>query len=177
MNKKITIKSILENFSIQEFNYKFNDSVISVILNDIENKHGKEITESFDIKTDIEEKSSIQIGVHNELKKMFVVIDTSVQEIIDGKNVHEEDSEDRYTLKTLDISVKFNFLLESKEESSIGLSDNNHFMEKLQEHIEVRIIEDCRINMVNIIKQLTSIDYQQSIKLNFPENSVEIEYL
>lgn len=163
----INFKIRLKDFFILDFNYKFDENIFSDLMNDVD-------VESFS--ANVKERSKVKIAIHNSYKEMFIIMDTNIQEIIDLKDlsINERFKGKEFILKSLDISVKFNFSLEldNPNISLEGFSEDDEFMNIFQENLKQTALEACRYNIVNIIKQISSIDYNQCINLKFPQINI-----
>ncbi|WP_242295037.1 MULTISPECIES: hypothetical protein [Bacillus cereus group] len=163
----------LENYIITDLNYKFDENILPFLANKL-SKENKDINE-FDLVTQVNDQNSIKIAIHKDLKEMFIIMDTRVREIIDLTEYPYQDyfDDEEIILKSVDVSMKFNFTLETEKEFPSNLSDNERFMNEFQIHLEKVIMEICRYHMINIVRNMTALDYNQPIRLEFPKVKIE----
>ncbi|CAH1220545.1 hypothetical protein [Paenibacillus sp. JJ-223] len=167
--ESIRFKTQLKSYIITDLNYKFDENVLPFLkerLSDL-NKEGGTTESLFRS----EDHHTMQLAIHKELNNIIVTMDTRVKEYIDLDTLSDgEEFEDKeFILKSLDVSIVFNFDLEYENEIPVGLIENNDFVENMKAQLERTILEICRHHMVITVKSISALDYSPSIELDFPE--------
>ncbi|EKN70406.1 hypothetical protein P9E76_00385 [Schinkia azotoformans] len=164
----------LEKYTITDLNYKFDENILSFLASEL-SEFNKDDNEIDLLGGEIRDQNTIKVAIHKDLKEMFIIIDTRIEECIDFATLPVEISlEDKeFILRSLDISMKFQYSLKFDNDVPSNLSENEKFMNELQVRLENTIINNCRHHMVFLVRNLTTLDYNRPIKLEFPKFKLE----
>lgn len=169
MVQNLNFKIQLKDYIITDLNYKFDENIFPLLASEF-SKINKESTE-FDLLTKVTDQNTMQVAIHTGLKEVVIKIDTRVKEHVDLTELshHEYFDDKEFILKSLDISMKFNFVLEYENDLPPNLSENEEFINELGVRLENSIIDICRHHMIITIRNLTSLDNNPPFTLEFPE--------
>ncbi|PER97018.1 hypothetical protein [Bacillus cereus] len=150
--------NIIAEFShsiITELNYKVTKSTSSIIKDQIDKlEHVKESTQG-------------RLAIQNDLTSFMVEIVTDLTSVVDEK-----------PYRSLELSINFFFDLivkdQNGEDFKITDENNKEIMMEIYENVESLFLVMCRQQLKEIIRQVTSIDYQlpiitEKIKVSFVE--------
>ncbi len=166
----VKLISKLKNYIITDINYRFEEAVFGKLAKQIDNLGEIEVSGN------IQDKYTVKVGVHNDLKEYFILMDTKVIEKLDTSILPKEFSEEMI-IRTIDISVRFNFDIISSD----NFNESDEKMKKktidnLHEEIKKKVVDICSYQVVNIISNITSLDDNQKIKLDYPVLNFELDF-
>lgn len=92
------------------------------------------------------------IGIQKEFNNLYIELITDIKTTVEEKDY-----------RTLNISVQFFFEIENKEE--VQSNEKEKTIEMLNEIIENKLIFICQHHLQQIIRQITSIDYNETITI------------
>lgn len=135
------------HFFIEELNYK--TYFPSDMFNSTSNK-----------KETINQSTKAKVGVHKNFTNFYFEISTDLETYFKDEDTGEEEK-----YRSLTLTVSFFYDLELPLDLKVVEDENALYLE-LKDSLNKYILDHCRQQMREIVRQVTSIDYQSSLLLD-----------
>lgn len=156
----------LKNYVITDLNYHFDEDISSSIAHKL-SEHGDLSIDQFE--SQIEDQNSIKVLINKSLEEVIVIMDTRIKEEIDFEELLHE----KFILKALDVTIRFSFLLKCEQMPSPEILEEDEFAQNLMKLLESSILDICRHTMVTTVRNITTLDYNYPLNIDFPMKVVQ----
>lgn len=138
----MNIKATQTHFFIEELNYKTH------FPKNMVDPDNREI---------INQSTKGKLGIHKDFNNCYFEMSTDIE-------TYFEDSEENVPYRNLTLTVTYFYDLELPSEVNIEVETEDLYLQ-IKESLDKYVLNYCRQNVKELVRQITSIDYQPALSL------------